>query len=229
MTRNRPSSKPKPPILRRSPKQARSRDRVTEILKVSADLIGEKGIDAVTMKEIGSKSGGPIASVYQYFPDKAAILATLYEAYVAETRAILQATIANIRTAQDAMVAPGQLLDAYYKIMQKDASAIEILNAIKASKLLGQQDIEETRAQVQDFYDATAGYVKAPRRDEYKGTLFILSNMADACVRLALMHPRPQAAAVVENFKGIVNAQAAEFIGGIIPAGFLLPPGVRPQ
>lgn len=229
MSGNRPPSKLDRPVLRRLPKQARSRDRVTEILKVSADLIGEKGIDAVTMKEIGLKSGGPIASVYQYFPDKAAILATLYEAYVAGTRAILKDAIANIGNTQEAMAAPGQLLDAYFKVMQENPSAIDILNAIKASKLLGIHDVEETRAQVQDFYDATASYVEPHRRDEYKRTLFLLSNMGDACVRLAPMHPRAQGAAVVENFKGMVNAQAAKFIVGKIPDGFLLPPGVRAQ
>ncbi|MGI2033836.1 hypothetical protein ACRQ1B_15700 [Rhizobium panacihumi] len=84
-----------------------------------------------------------------------------------------------------------------------------------------------TRAQVQEFYDATASYVERHRHDKYKRTPFLLSNMADACVRLALLHPRSQGNAVVENFKGMVNAQAAKFIVGKIPDGFLLPPGVR--
>ena len=90
MSIQRRPGKPPKKILRRVPKQERSKDRVSEILKVSADLIGEKGIDAVTMKEIGSRSGGPIASVYQYFSDKEAIVASLYEQYVTETRFILK-------------------------------------------------------------------------------------------------------------------------------------------
>lgn len=94
MSRQRRPDKTKP-IMRRVPRQSRSKERVSEILKVSADLIGEKGIDAVTMKEIGSRSGGPIASVYQYFPDKEAILASLYEQYVSETRFILKGGFAK--------------------------------------------------------------------------------------------------------------------------------------
>ncbi len=53
------------------------------------DLIGQKGIDAVTMKEIASLSGGPIASVYQYFPNKTAIIATLYERYISQLRTFM--------------------------------------------------------------------------------------------------------------------------------------------
>ncbi len=54
--------------LRRDPKQERSRERVEEILRVAMQLVGEKGIDGVTMREIAAAAGGPIASLYQYFP-----------------------------------------------------------------------------------------------------------------------------------------------------------------
>lgn len=197
MSRQRRPDKTKP-IMRRVPRQSRSKERVSEILKVSADLIGEKGIDAVTMKEIGSRSGGPIASVYQYFPDKEAILASLYERYVSETRFILKGALQNIRSAADAIFAPELLIDAYFEVMRQEPSAIDIMSAIKASKLLAQYDIAETRRQVQDFYDATSIFVREDRQEEYKRTLFILFNMADASVRLALMLPRQDAADVLD-------------------------------
>lgn len=216
MSRQRRPDKTKP-IMRRVPRQSRSKERVSEILKVSADLIGEKGIDAVTMKEIGSRSGGPIASVYQYFPDKEAILASLYERYVSETRFILKGALQNIRSAADAIFAPELLIDAYFEVMRQEPSAIDIMSAIKASKLLAQYDIAETRRQVQDFYDATSIFVREDRQEEYKRTLFILFNMADASVRLALMLPRQDAADVLEQFKLIAKAQAFYFIQGKFP------------
>ncbi|RVD62726.1 TetR/AcrR family transcriptional regulator, partial [Mesorhizobium sp. M7A.F.Ca.ET.027.03.2.1] len=51
---------------RRRPKQERSRERIDTILSTTMRLIGEKGIDAVTMKEVGMLAGGPIATVYHY-------------------------------------------------------------------------------------------------------------------------------------------------------------------
>lgn len=217
MSSRRPTKQTKA-VVRRVPQQARSRERVTEILKASADLIGEKGIDAVTMKEIGSRSGGPIASVYQYFPDKQAILASLYERYVFETRFILQGTIDNIHTVSDAMRAPGLLIDAYYEIMCQDSSAIDIMNAIKASKLLGHEDIDETRRQVQDFFDATSRFVEMERREDYRSLLFLLFNMADATIRLALLHSRNEAAGVIDQFRSFATSQAAYYFQGKNPA-----------
>ncbi|MDP9840423.1 AcrR family transcriptional regulator [Neorhizobium huautlense] len=217
MSIQRRPGKPPKKILRRVPKQERSKDRVSEILKVSADLIGERGIDAVTMKEIGSRSGGPIASVYQYFPDKEAIVASLYEQYVTETRFILKGALGNIHTAADAITAAELLVDAYYDVMRQGPSAIDIMNAIKASKLLGQQDVVETRRQVEDFLEATARFVQEGRHDQYKSTLLLLFNMADASVRLALMHPPQEGAEILEQFKDIVRAQASYFLLGRFP------------
>lgn len=57
------------------------------------------------------------------------------------------------------------LVDAYFEIMRQEPSAIDIMNTIKASKLLGEQDIVETRPQVKDFVDATSQFVR-PERDQ---------------------------------------------------------------
>src|SRR3546814_7593826 len=87
-------------VLRRVPKQERSRGRIDEILTVSMDLIGRKGIDAVTMKEIAALSGGPIASVYQYFPNKSAIVAMLYERYEEDDLEIVRQQCSDIENEQ---------------------------------------------------------------------------------------------------------------------------------
>lgn len=124
------------------------------------------------------------------------------------------------------MPAPGHLRDGSFRVMQQEASAIDILDDIKASKLLGIQDIEETRAQVQDFDDVTASYVEPVAETN-------TSEPSSSCrIRLRPASSdasRSQDEAVVENFKGMVDAQAAEFIVGKIPDAFLLPIGVRPQ
>lgn len=204
-------------LLRRVPKQDRSHDRVAKILKVSANLIGERGIDAVTMKEIGSRSGGPIASVYQYFPEKAAILQMLYERHIGQKRVILANAIATISIAEDAMAALNAMIDAYYDIMREDSSALDVLNAIKASKLLGKACIAETRRQADDFYNATIRFVKMNQREHYKNTLFLLFNMADANVRLTLMALPSDRFAIMTQFKSLVRAQAGYYLARQIP------------
>jgi AcrR family transcriptional regulator len=128
------------------PKQERSRDRIDEILKVSMQLIGQKGIDAVTMKEIAALSGGPIASVYQYFPNKSAIIAMLHERYVDDVRSLISEHVGKISTSEEALLATEVLFDLYYHRMRERPSTQDLLNAIQADKTLADVDIAETRS-----------------------------------------------------------------------------------
>ena len=70
------------PQRRREPTQKRSRKRVEQIVEAARALLFEHGIRAVTTTSIASKAGVPVGSVYQYFPDKSAILTTLYAEYL---------------------------------------------------------------------------------------------------------------------------------------------------
>ena len=204
--------------LRRVPKQERSRERIDEILKVSMELIGRKGIDAVTMKEIASLSGGPIASVYQYFPNKSAIIAMLYERYVEEVRSFVKEEIDRIATAEDALQATEGLFDLYYHKMRLEPSTQDLLNAIQADKALADLDIAETRFQAEVFYEATERFVREPLRESYARTLLVMFHMAGATLRLALVVPDGEAAEIVEQFKSIIRAQATYYLTGSFPA-----------
>ena len=64
----------KPIKTRRQPKQARSQERVRDILSVAEELFIELGYDQTTTRAIASRANIPVGSLYQFFPDKKAIL-----------------------------------------------------------------------------------------------------------------------------------------------------------
>jgi AcrR family transcriptional regulator len=59
--------------LRRQPKQQRSKERVNKILAAAAVVFEKVGYSAATTHLIAAQAGTAIGSLYQYFPDKAAI------------------------------------------------------------------------------------------------------------------------------------------------------------
>ena len=65
----------------RKPKQARSLERVNRILDVAEAIFIEQGYAAATTKEIAAVAEEPIGTLYQFFPDKEAILQALAERY----------------------------------------------------------------------------------------------------------------------------------------------------
>jgi len=59
--------------LRRQPKQQRGKQRVEKILAAAALIFDEVGYEGATTHMIATKAGTAIGSLYQFFPDKAAI------------------------------------------------------------------------------------------------------------------------------------------------------------
>ncbi|MEO8609911.1 MAG: TetR/AcrR family transcriptional regulator [Chloroflexota bacterium] len=79
--------------LRRKPRQARSQQRVDQLLNTAETLFAELGYEVVTTNLIASRAGVPIGSLYQFFPNKEALLDGLIERYVTELRSTLDSTL----------------------------------------------------------------------------------------------------------------------------------------
>jgi AcrR family transcriptional regulator len=66
-----------PVPLRRKPVQQRSAKRVEQMLEACAALIDEFGYDGVTTTLIAERAGVAVGSLYQFFPDKRAVVQAL--------------------------------------------------------------------------------------------------------------------------------------------------------
>jgi AcrR family transcriptional regulator len=197
--------------LRRPPKQDRSRERVEEILSAAKRLIGEKGIDAVKMREIAAVTGGPISSIYQYFPNKSAIIEMLYAQWSAGIQELLKARLENVSGIEDVFSSVIQVFDLYYERIRTDPAVLDLLNAIQADKTLKNVDIAETRQQASLFCDAAKPWIAEDRYAAFCRVTFLMFQLANGAVRLALSVKEDEARAIVEDYKTIIHTQLMEF------------------
>src|SRR5699024_5343566 len=63
--------------LRRRPVQQRSARRVERMLDAASDLLNEHGYEALTTTAIAKRAGVAVGSLYQFFPDKRAVVQAL--------------------------------------------------------------------------------------------------------------------------------------------------------
>jgi len=70
--------------VRVAPQQERSARRLAGFLQAAAELFSEIGFEATTMQAIADRSKSSIGALYNYFPDKQSIAATLLSRYAEE-------------------------------------------------------------------------------------------------------------------------------------------------
>lgn len=97
----------KPSGMRRQPRQARSQERVNQILDVAEQMFISEGYDATTTKAIAARANVPIGSLYQFFPDKKAILQALTMRYME----LLHQRFSELNTTETASLALSTCVD----------------------------------------------------------------------------------------------------------------------
>jgi len=74
---------------RKQPLQGRSRDTVSAILAAAAQVFTRRGYAATSTNHIAARAGVSIGSLYEYFPNKDALLVALLGQHIEEGEAIL--------------------------------------------------------------------------------------------------------------------------------------------
>jgi len=82
---------------RKQPKQARSADLVATILDAAAQVLAKEGAQRFTTARVAEKAGVSIGSLYQYFPNKAAILFRLQSDEWRRTAELLRGILEDVR------------------------------------------------------------------------------------------------------------------------------------
>lgn len=81
--------------MRKSPQQARSRDMVERIVAAGREVLVTHGYDAFSTNRVAAAAGVSPGSLYQYFPDKAAILDVVIDRYWGEVAESVAASLAD--------------------------------------------------------------------------------------------------------------------------------------
>jgi len=78
---------------RKMPRQARSKATVDAIITAAAHILIERGYEGATTGRIAERAGVSIGSLYQYFPNKEALVAALIEGHANEIVRVIEAAL----------------------------------------------------------------------------------------------------------------------------------------
>jgi AcrR family transcriptional regulator len=130
-------------LARLVPAQKRSRERFERILACAEEVLMEKGGDAFRMSDIVERTGVPFGSLYQYFPDKTAIIGTLAVRYNDIGRACVAKELEAVKAAKDLHPALCRIVDGYYRMFVDHRVMRDIWTATQADRTLQKLDEED--------------------------------------------------------------------------------------
>jgi AcrR family transcriptional regulator len=81
---------------RKRPSQARSRATVETVLAATARVLVKRGFDGLTTNLVAEAAGVSIGSLYQYFPNKAALVAALIEKHVEDMTSLCLSELTRV-------------------------------------------------------------------------------------------------------------------------------------
>jgi len=168
---------------RKQPQQARSAELVAAILEAAVQVLAKEGAQRFTTARVAEKAGVSVGSVYQYFPNKAAILFRLQSDEWRETTGLLRGIL------EDTSRPPLERLRA-------------LIHAFVRS------ECEEAGMRVA-LHDAAPLYRDAPEAQEARESsqLFIQAFMAEALPDT----PEPTRALAADLIKRTMSAVGKEF------------------
>ena len=185
----------------RAPTQRRSIERVERILGCATALIAERGSDQMKMSEVADMAEISIGSLYQYFPDKSAIIYALAERLSAASRVCIEAALLKVRDLEGLRDAFSGLVDQYYAIFRSEPVMRDIWSATQADKRLQEIELAESRACGKLLADMLILLKPGSDAAELATSAFLVWQLGEATMRLAISLAGDEGDAVVAAYK----------------------------
>lgn len=195
---------------RKEPTQQRSRERVERMLAAASGLIADKGSDATKMSEVAERAGVSIGSLYQFFPDKSAIIRALAERHTAAGRACIEAALGEVRNREELLSAFSGLVDTYYRIFLASPVTRDVWSGMQADKALREIELADSRANAKALIEAMRRVEPSADPDRLAAAAFLVWQLGEATMRLAVSVEREEGDRLVEAYKRMALRELAE-------------------
>lgn len=190
--------------LRRVPVQGRSVARVQRMLDACAELVDEVGYEALTTTLLAERAGAAIGSVYQFFPDKRAVVQALtvrnLEAYLERlAKRLAESQFAHwwdaVDAAIDEYIAMHRLVPGFRALHFGDVVDVHLLD-----------DDRDNNAVIADqLTQLLVDELSVPNSERLGFALAIAVEAGDALIKLAFRRDPEGDEAVLTEAKALIR------------------------
>jgi AcrR family transcriptional regulator len=188
---------------RKAPRQSRSQATVTAILDATARILVERGFAAASTNAVAELAGVSVGSLYQYFPNKDALVSALHARHGEQMMAVIQRALTQAMDATLVDALTG-LVEATVEAHRVDADLHRVLE-----EQLGSTDMDVLHDEYTDVMEERIVALLARHRDEIsapdlKLATFMLMRAAHGLIH-AIVRQRPKGVSLKSATQEIVS------------------------
>ena len=187
--------------VRRTPTQKRSKERYELVIHTAKRLIGEMGNDSVSMREIAKQADVPISSIYQYFPDKNAILEAIMQSYFDEIRLGLNHFVDCCQSKEDMKQGIIKGIDQFYLAFKQEPTLAILWAGLQANPQLKALDTQDSYENAELITEKLCCITTKATKNDIHNAVLLLLHTAGMSVRLALDMDDEQATKFIDEYK----------------------------
>lgn len=189
--------------LRRKPVQQRSAKRVEKMLDACAELLDEIGYDALTTTLIAKRAEVAVGSLYQFFPDKRAVVQALTQRNLEQFMQSVQERMSAVDPDHWWDVVDG-LLDVYLRMHREQPGFSKVhFGDVVDTRLLDSR--RDNNTVVSDSLTALVGAQIDLPEDEIAMPVSIAVESADALLKLAFRRDPQGDQQIVDETKHLIK------------------------
>jgi AcrR family transcriptional regulator len=208
-----PSTKSKTKSLRRLPKQQRGKQRVEKILDAAAEVFAEVGYEAATTHAIAARANTAVGSLYQFFPDKAAIFRALEIRHVERVRAMWDKinTPAIVQLPLRQMIQ--QLVAAVAKLFEQPTSRVVFVQFFTAPEIF--QAIDESFTQEAIAFTASLLKQRHPTLSDERCSLLaeVCVHCSNTLILIALRSSESHSQQLIQQIEDLLVSYLSPHVG----------------
>ncbi|OUS30196.1 hypothetical protein A9Q99_06895 [Gammaproteobacteria bacterium 45_16_T64] len=192
-------------LPRRKPSQHRGKEKVEIILESAKSLIGDRGNDAVSMREIAAHAGISPSSIYQYFPDKNAILSALINEYFEQIHHMITTLIESVSNLDSIGEHIANGMDQFIEIFRKEPALATIWAGVQANPVLRNLDAEDSAKNAALLTEALTHLAPGINKAEAFNANLLLMHTASTTARLALNVGKSEGDALLSELRTLTK------------------------
>ncbi|ATN33190.1 hypothetical protein ACO34A_05160 [Rhizobium sp. ACO-34A] len=197
--------------LRKKPQQERSIQRLDAIMEAAVDLIAVHGVADLRMTDIAARAGVPIGSLYQFFPEKAAIIRAFHDRHTAIVQERAEAAFPDVKSTGQAIEMLSRLFDEFYQLYRADRTYLPVWMAGMTDRDFKDLNLAHLERLTDIIYGALRHLVADNHQSTFRLRVHMVLYLSGALARFAMVRDEASAQEYLAEWKSMGARTLFEF------------------